>query len=315
VRRLRPRVAVVATGLAVLRDHIAAICRERHLVPAPQWIDKLVQLYQVLLLRHGCMMVGPSGSGKTASWAVLQKALERMDGVETKAYVLDPKAITKDSLSGTLAATTREWTDGLFTALLRKIVDNLRGEAHKRHWIIFDGDVGPEWVENLNSLLADNKLLTLPNGERLALPNNVRVLFEVQDLKYATLPTVSRCGMVWFSEETLTTQMLFVRYLTRLREEPFDEQERDQLLRRRTVTDAPQVFIYISSHYSTPHTTKTPPRLGSLAASAPCVAMRKAGLMPRPQQFGARVWGRRTSRRSARPRPLPPPTFTIAHAQ
>jgi dynein heavy chain 1 len=103
-----------------------------------------------------------------------------MDGVETKAYVLDPKAITKDSLFGTLDATTREWTDGLFTALLRKIVDNLRGESNKRHWIIFDGDVDPEWVENLNSLLDDNKLLTLPNGERLALPNNVRVMFEVQ---------------------------------------------------------------------------------------------------------------------------------------
>lgn len=261
-----PRVAVVATELAVLRDHIAAICRERHLVPAPQWIDKLVQLYQVLLLRHGCMMVGPSGSGKTASWAVLQKALERMDGVETKAYVLDPKAITKDSLFGTLDATTREWTDGLFTALLRKIVDNLRGEAHKRHWIIFDGDVDPEWVENLNSLLDDNKLLTLPNGERLALPNNVRVMFEVQDLKYATLATVSRCGMVWFSEETLTTQMLFVRYLTRLREEPFDEQERDQLLRRRTVTDAPQVYFQSLFHATNHQNTPTPGFVGCLCA-------------------------------------------------
>lgn len=35
-----------------------------------------------------------------------------------------------------------------------------------------DGD--PEWVENLNSVLDDNELLTLPNGERLALPPNTR---------------------------------------------------------------------------------------------------------------------------------------------
>lgn len=54
-----------------------------------------------------------------------------------------------------------------------RIIDNVRGEIGKRQWIVFDGDVDPEWVENLNSVLDDNKLLTLPNGERLAIPPNV----------------------------------------------------------------------------------------------------------------------------------------------
>ena len=61
----------------------------------------------------------------------------------------------------------------------RKIIDNVRGELDKRQWIIFDGDVDPEWVENLNSLLDNTKLLTLPNGERLSIPPNVRIMFEV----------------------------------------------------------------------------------------------------------------------------------------
>jgi dynein heavy chain 1 len=64
----------------------------------------------------------------------------------------------------------------LFTHIIRKIIDNVRGEADKRQWIIFDGDVDPEWVENLNSVLDDNKLLTLPNGERLAIPPNVSLI-------------------------------------------------------------------------------------------------------------------------------------------
>ena len=59
---------------------------------------------------------------------------------------------------------------------LCRIIDNVRGELGRRQWIIFDGDVDPDWVENLNSVLDDNKLLTLPNGERLSLPSNVMSL-------------------------------------------------------------------------------------------------------------------------------------------
>lgn len=72
----------------------------------------------------------------------------------------------------------------------------------------------------MNSLLDDNKLLTLPNGERLALPDNVRIMFEVSDLLHATPATVSRCGMVWFSEETVTLDMIFQRYLMEVRNVP-----------------------------------------------------------------------------------------------
>ena len=75
---------------------------------------------------------------------------------------------------------------------LRKIIDNVRGELDKRQWIIFDGDVDPEWVENLNSLLDNTKLLTLPNGERLSIPPNVRIMFEVRPHDPLTSASCSR---------------------------------------------------------------------------------------------------------------------------
>lgn len=115
-----------------------------------RWVAKILQLYQIQKIQHGLMMVGPSGTGKTNAWQVLLAALERFDGIEGVSYVIDPKAMHKDALYGTLDQTTREWNDGLFTHVLRKIVDDVRGESAKRHWIIFDGDVDPEWVENLN---------------------------------------------------------------------------------------------------------------------------------------------------------------------
>jgi len=86
------------------------------------------------------MMVGPSGMGKTNAWQVLLAALERLDGIEGVAYVIDPKAMHKDALYGTLDQTTREWNDGLFTHIPRNIVDDVRGESGERHWVIFDGD-------------------------------------------------------------------------------------------------------------------------------------------------------------------------------
>lgn len=81
---------------------------------------QVLQLYQITQINHGLMMVGPSGSGKSMAWRVLLKALERLEGVEGVAHIIDPKAISKDHLYGTLDPNTREWTDGLFTHVLRK---------------------------------------------------------------------------------------------------------------------------------------------------------------------------------------------------
>ena len=204
----------------VLRTHIDALCAAQHLVTGQRWIEKMLQLHQIQHLRHGVMMVGPSGTGKTACWRVLLEAMTLVDGVKGEAHVIDPKALSKAELYGTLDQTTLEWTDGVFTKILRNILNNVRGEMERRHWIVFDGDVDPEWAENLNSVLDDTKLLTLPSGERLAIPPNVRLMFEVDSLRYATLATVSRCGMVWFSDDTIPDGDLFSNYLDKLAEEP-----------------------------------------------------------------------------------------------
>ncbi|VDP99948.1 unnamed protein product [Trichobilharzia regenti] len=84
------------------------------------WVQKVLQLYQITCIHHGLMMVGPSGSGKSTAWRVLLKALERVEGVEGVAHVIDPKSISKESLYGCLDPNTREWSDGLFTHILRK---------------------------------------------------------------------------------------------------------------------------------------------------------------------------------------------------
>lgn len=133
----------VPVNLDALHEQINKVCSERRLVEGERWTNKILQLYQIQKIQRGLMMVGPSGSGKSNAWQVL-------DGIEGVSYVIDPKAMHKDALYGTLDPTTRERNDELFTHTLPKIVDDVRGESGKRHWIIFDGDVDHEWVENLN---------------------------------------------------------------------------------------------------------------------------------------------------------------------
>ncbi|RMZ76007.1 hypothetical protein DV738_g5168, partial [Chaetothyriales sp. CBS 135597] len=222
-----PGVEYVPADLTRLRAAISEVMQELHLTPTEAWMTKVIQLYQIQNIHHGVMMVGQSASGKTTIWKVLQEALQRVDGIEGIHHVIDPKVMSKEALYGSLDSTTREWTDGLFTSILRKIVANLRGEASKRHWIVLDGDVDPIWVENLNSVLDDNKLLTLPNGERLNLPPNVRIMFEVENLKSATLATVSRCGMVWFSDDVVTPSLVIDHELQLMQSRSFDDLDED----------------------------------------------------------------------------------------
>ena len=73
-------------------------------------------------------------------------------------------------------------------------------------YIVFDGDVDAVWVENMNFVMDDNKLLTLPNGERIRLRDHCKLLFEVANLAHASPATVSRCGMVYVDPKTLGFQ-------------------------------------------------------------------------------------------------------------
>lgn len=133
-----------------LKKELIEICADENLVDGDAWMQKVLQLKQVLDMRHGVMLVGPSGSGKSKALRVLMKGLEKINKKKGNVYIIDPKAMDKEGLYGVLDGTTMDWTDGVFTSLLRGILANQRGEADQQHWIIFDGDVDPEWAENLN---------------------------------------------------------------------------------------------------------------------------------------------------------------------
>lgn len=66
---------------------------------------------------------------------------------------------------------------------------NLVGDNAK--WIILDGDIDPMWIESLNTVMDDNKILTLASNERIALTPSMRLIFEISNLRTATPATVN----------------------------------------------------------------------------------------------------------------------------
>ena len=100
-------------------------------------------------------------------------------------------------LYGTLDPVTRDWTDGLLSCIFREI--NKPTEKNERKYIVFDSDVDALWVENMNSVMDDNRLLTLANGERIRLQKHCALLFEVMFMeKFSHCWYKRRLGTLWY---------------------------------------------------------------------------------------------------------------------
>ena len=193
---------------------IKAQSDKRNLVSSEAHILKCIQLFETTVVRHGLMLVGPTGGGKTTVHSTLAAAMSSLKGVDefkkVRRHILNPKAITMGQLYGQFDEATHEWTDGIAAALVRYCSSDEKGDSH---WMIFDGPVDAIWIENMNTVLDDNKKLCLVSGEIIQLTPRMNIIFEVEDLAVASPATVSRCGMVYVDPVALGTFPAYKKWL------------------------------------------------------------------------------------------------------
>ncbi|KAK5608169.1 hypothetical protein CRENBAI_003200 [Crenichthys baileyi] len=196
---LFPQLDVPRKRDPALENAVRQSVSELGLQAEENFILKVTQLEELLAVRHSVFVVGGPGTGKSQILKTLHRTYSNMKKKPVWTDI-NPKAVTTDELFGYLHPATREWKDGLFSSTMRELT-SVNHDGPK--WIVLDGDIDPMWIESLNTVMDDNKVLTLASNERISLSSSMRLLFEISHLRAATPATVSRAGILYVNPQDL----------------------------------------------------------------------------------------------------------------
>lgn len=164
---------------------IAEAAREMGLVPDEAFVLRVVQLSELLAIRHCVFLMGPTGCGRTEARRVLARALQKglpvrpgvdppvandylrpNNGKRVTVREIDPKAVSTWELYGSVNPSTREWHDGVLSSAMRDMAASPPDGGPQ--WLVLDGDLDANWIESMNSVMDDNRCVMYSSRAGLA---------------------------------------------------------------------------------------------------------------------------------------------------
>ena len=208
---------------ASLRDKAIEASKLQKLQPEPGFIAKVVQFQELLDVRHSVMLLGPAGSGKTCIWKTLC-AVHNL-GLNKAAHIyniVNPKSVDTSELYGYMTL-SKDWKDGVLSIIMRGMSKNYKELGYHEYqvskWVVLDGDIDTLWIESMNTVMDDNKVLTLVSNERIPLSKAMRMVFEISAIDNASPATVSRAGMLYINDTDVGWRPFVDSWLAALPEE------------------------------------------------------------------------------------------------
>ena len=188
-------------------------------------VVKVLQMYEVMNIRHCTMICGPPMSGKSIIIDILRNVFQKFKSIDNMvSYLINPKAQSVPRLFGKKNEISDDFEIGILSNIFQIANAPLpnNGKSELR-WIILDGDVDPLWIEKLNSVMDDSKQLTLENKDRILMQSYCSMLVEAYNIHHASPATVSRLGMIYVDSSLLHGDAVYYKWLEAKDPKEWDE--------------------------------------------------------------------------------------------